>query len=128
MNAKLSIFCHPAINIDRYIYIYIHFTTEERREIERRVHLLLENALPLSSYHRTLSTTGVLSSSLSVVVIIVVVVLPLLLLLCVYMCVPEISCLIVVRLRSRHICGVFISIFNISPFFLFFFSSSLLFP
>jgi hypothetical protein len=33
------------------------------------------------------------------------------------MCVPEISSLIVVRLHSRRICGVFISIFNISLLF-----------
>jgi hypothetical protein len=44
--------------------------------------------------------------------------------LCVYMCVPEISSLIVVCPHSRRICGVFISIFNISPVFLFLFFSS----
>jgi hypothetical protein len=83
VNAKLSILSSRHIFIYIYIYIYIHFSKEERREIERRVRLPLENALPLSSYHRTLSTTGVLSSSLPVVVIVVVVLL-LPLLLCVY--------------------------------------------
>jgi len=39
---------------------------------------------------------------------------------CISMCVPEISFFIVIRSCSRRVCGVFISIFNISPLFVLF--------
>ncbi len=110
------LFCHPITHI---------CSAGEERKREKRekiVHLPLENGLPLYFYHRVTSTAVVSSS----VVVIVVVLLSALanIAMHVCMCVPEISSLIVVRLHSRRICVVFISIFNISllfcSFFLFF--------
>ncbi len=107
------LFCHPITHI---------CSAGEERKREKRekiVHLPLENGLPLYFYHRVTSTAVVSSS----VVVIVVVLLSALanIAMHVCMCVPEISSLIVVRLHSRRICVVFISIFNISLLFLFFF-------
>ncbi len=118
MNAKLSILSSHHI----YIYLFCWRRAKERRE--KRVHLPLKNALPLYFYHRVISTAVV--SSFVVVVIVVVVLLSALTNTAMYVCVcvPEISSLIVVRLHSRRICGVFISIFNISLLFFVLFSSS----
>ena len=105
-----------------YIVILSHIF---HRRVKRDSILSPKNMFSSYFHHRSVSTTVDSSSSAAdaaAVVVIVVVVLLLLLSFSVYVCVFQKSLLSPPSLarsrsRSRHICGVFISIFNISPFF-----------
>jgi len=118
------LFCHPATHI---------LVKGGRRERLKEVHSSLESAMSSYCYHRAVSKTVVSSSSSSVVVIIIIIivvdvvvvlVLSVRTTIDVYVCAFQRSLFffILVRSYARLAYNVFISIFNISPFF-FLFSS-----
>lgn len=102
------LFCHPATHI---------LLEGRQKEREKVVHPLSESSMSSYCYHRAVSTTAILSLSSSVVVIIIIVLLSALPNIIVYLCEFQRSRFFFIAVRFHCRYSVFISIFNISPFF-----------